>query len=44
MNTLNKNRSFEKISFNFGKIQWSCFLPDGTPIRGGFDVSSNQSF
>jgi hypothetical protein len=44
MNTRNKNRSVEQISFTFGKIQWSYFLPDGTPIRGGCDVSGNQSF
>jgi hypothetical protein len=36
--------SVEQISFSFGKIQWSYFLPDGTPIRGGFDVNGNQSF
>jgi hypothetical protein len=36
--------SVEQISFSFGKIQWSYFLPDGTSIRVGFDVNSNQSF
>ncbi len=34
----------EQISFNFGKIQWTYFLPDGTTIRGGFDVNANRSF
>jgi type VI secretion system secreted protein Hcp len=34
----------EQISFNFGKIQWTYFLPDGTPVRGGYDLSANRPF
>ncbi|MCI0392655.1 MAG: type VI secretion system tube protein Hcp [Acidobacteria bacterium] len=36
--------SVEQISFGFAKIQWTYFLSDGTPIKGGFDVNGNQSF
>jgi len=34
----------EQISLSFAKIQWTFFLPDGTPIKGGFDVNANQTF
>jgi len=34
----------EQISLSFGKIQWTFFLPDGTPVKGGFDVNANQTF
>lgn len=34
----------EQVSFSFGKIQWTYFLPDGTPIRGGYDLNASRPF
>lgn len=40
----NQNDSFptETVSLNFDKIRWTYFLPDGTQVKGGFDVSGNK--
>ena len=32
----------EEVKFDFGKIRWTYFLPDGTQVKGGFDVSDNK--
>lgn len=36
--------SVEQIGFSFGKIQWTFFLPDGTSVRGGFDLNEDRPF
>jgi type VI protein secretion system component Hcp len=40
----NQNDSIptETLSLNFDKIRWTYFLPDGTQVKGGFDVSGNK--
>jgi hypothetical protein len=40
----NQNDSFptETVSLNFDKVRWTYFLPDGTQVKGGFDVSDNK--
>jgi len=32
----------EQVGLSFRAIQWTFFLPDGTQIKGGFDVAGNK--
>lgn len=34
--------SVEQVGFSFGRIIWTFFLPDGTSVRGGFDVAEGR--